>query len=185
MVSRDYKRNKSRREPFSGWTGLLIGLLIGLGVGFAFYFFEPRTVPAPVDAPPADVVPASARDAEAADDAEQYDFYKVLPNYEVVVPEREAVVGQDAASAPAKPVDRAGAYALQVGSFRQFEEADRVRAQLALQGIESKVQKVSIDNDTRHRVRIGPITDLKELNRIRERLREAEMDVLVIRIGDQ
>lgn len=185
MVSRDYKRSKTRPESFSGWTGLLIGLLIGLGVGFAFYFFEPRTVPTPVDAPPADVEPASARDAAAGDDAEQYDFYRVLPNYEVVVPEREAVVGRDAAAGPAKPVDRAGAYALQVGSFRRFEEADRVRAQLALQGIESKVQKVSIDNDTRHRVRIGPITDLKELNRIRERLREAEMDVLVIRIGDQ
>ena len=33
-------------------------------------------------------------------------------------------------------------------------------------------------------VRVGPITDLKELNRIRDRLREAEMDVLVIRVGD-
>jgi len=33
-------------------------------------------------------------------------------------------------------------------------------------------------------VRIGPITDLKELNRIRVRLREADMDVLVIRVGD-
>ena len=185
MVSRDYKRNNTRRESFSGWTGLLIGLLIGLGVGFAFYFFEPRTVPAPLDAPPAEVEPASARGSEAADDAQQYDFYNVLPNYEVVVPEREAVIGKDVDSVAAKPVERAGAYALQVGSFRQFEEADRVRAQLALQGIESKVQKVSIDNDTRHRVRIGPITDLKELNRIRERLREAEMDVLVIRIGDQ
>jgi cell division protein FtsN len=184
MVSRDYKRNKARREPFSGWTGLVIGLLVGLGVGFAFYFFEPRMLPGPADAPPADAEPASARESATDDSTEHYDFYKVLPNYEVVVPEREAVVRQDAASAPSAPVQRAGAYALQVGSFRQFEEADRVRAQLALQGIESKVQRVSIDNDTRHRVRIGPITDLKELNRIRDRLREAEMDVLVIRIGD-
>ena len=38
------------------------------------------------------------------------------------------------------------------------EEADRVRAQLALQGIESKVQRVSVDNDTWHRVRVGPVT---------------------------
>ena len=184
MVSRDYKRSTARREPFSGWTGLVIGLLVGLGVGFAFYFFEPRMLPGPADAPAADAEPASARESATDDSTEHYDFYKVLPNYEVVVPEREAVVRQDAASAPSAPVQRAGAYALQVGSFRQFEEADRVRAQLALQGIESKVQRVSIDNDTRHRVRIGPITDLRELNRIRDRLREAEMDVLVIRIGD-
>lgn len=184
MVSRDYKRSKARREPFSGWTGLLIGLLIGLGVGFAFYFFEPRTVPATVDLPPAEVEPASARDTATGDAEEQYDFYKVLPNYEVVVPEREAVVGQDAASAPAKPVERAGAYALQVGSFRQFEEADRVRAQLALQGIESNVQRVAIDADTWHRVRIGPITEPAELERVRTRLKEAEVDFLVVRVGD-
>ena len=82
------------------------------------------------------------------------------------------------------PVARAGSYVLQVGSYRKFEEADRVRAQLALQGIESKVQRVSVDSDTWHRVRIGPISDLKTLDRVRQRLREAEMDVLVIRVGD-
>jgi cell division protein FtsN len=64
------------------------------------------------------------------------------------------------------------------------KEAGRVRSQLALQGIESKVQRVSVDADTWHRVRVGPISDLKELNRVRDRLREAEMDVLVIRVGD-
>jgi len=91
-------------------------------------------------------------------------------------------VRRDAPAAAA--VGRAGSYVLQVGSYRKFEEADRVRAQLALQGIESKVQRVSVDNDTWHRVRVGPITDLPELNRVRSRLKEAEMDVLVIRVGD-
>jgi cell division protein FtsN len=105
----------------------------------------------------------------------------MLPNFEVVVPEREQDVRRDA---PASEVRKEGAYVLQVGSYRDFKEADRVRAQLALQGIESKVQRVSVDNDTWHRVRVGPITDLKELNRVRDRLREAEMDVLVIRVGD-
>jgi hypothetical protein len=59
-----------------------------------------------------------------------------------------------------------------------------VRAQLALQGIESKVQRVSVDNDTWHRVRVGPIVSLDELNRTRTRLRQAEIDALVIRVGD-
>ena len=62
--------------------------------------------------------------------------------------------------------------------------ADRVRAQLALQGVESKVQKVSVDNDTWHRIRIGPISKLDELNRLRTILRKADVDVLVIRVGD-
>lgn len=180
MVSRDYKRSRARREPFSGWTGLVIGLAVGLGVGLALYFFDPRTPPDTAEAPAADAEPASAREA-AAGDPERYDFYEVLPNFEVIVPEREAVLKLEA---PTAPVERAGSYVLQVGSYRKFEEADRVRAQLALQGIESRVQPVSIDNDTMHRVRVGPINDLKELNRVRDRLREAEMDFLVIRAVD-
>ena len=32
MVARDYKRSRSRRESFSGWTGLLIGLVAGLSL---------------------------------------------------------------------------------------------------------------------------------------------------------
>ena len=55
---------------------------------------------------------------------------------------------------------------------------------LALQGVESKVQKVSVDNDTWHRIRIGPISKLDELNRLRTILRKADVDVLVIRVGD-
>ncbi len=182
MVSRDYKRSKVRREPFSGWTGLFIGLVTGLGVGLALYIFDPRTPPAAGEA--LDAQPASIHEPTGAGPAEEYDYPAMLKNSEVIVPESEAVVRRDAPTAPAAPVERAGSYVLQVGSYGKFEDADRVRAQLALQGIVSKVQRVSIDNDTRHRVRVGPITDLKELNRVRERLREAEMDVLVIKVVD-
>lgn len=179
MVSRDYKRSRARREPFSGWTGLLLGFIAGFGVGLALYLFDPRS--APQNGGGTAPEPASARESTGDEPAERYDFYEMLPNFEVVVPEREAAVRRDL---PAAPVEKAGSYVLQAGSYREFNEADRVRAQLALQGIESKVQRVSVDNDTWHRVRIGPITDLKELNRIRDRLREADMDVLVIRVGD-
>lgn len=181
MVARDYKRSKAHRESFSGWTGLLIGAVGGLTIGLALYFLDPRTPTAPSGDAVAEPEPASARESTGEEPADRYDFYEMLPNFEVVVPEREAAVRRDA---PAAPVERAGAYVLQVGSYRQFTEADRIRAQLALQGIESRVQRVSVDNDTWHRVRIGPITDLRELNRIRDRLREADMDLLVIRVGD-
>jgi cell division protein FtsN len=179
MSSRDYKRRRRGSEPFSGWTGLLLGVIAGLAGGVAIYMYMTRRpVPPPAVETPA---PASARETEAPPAPEtRYDFYSMLPNFEVVVPEKDREVKRDA---PTTEVNKEGAYVLQVGSYKDFKEADRVRAQLALQGIESKVQRVSVDNDTWHRVRIGPITDLKELNRIRERLREAEMDVLVIRVA--
>jgi cell division protein FtsN len=179
VVSRDYKRSRARREPFSGWTGLVIGLVAGLGVGLALYFFDPRTPAESAGGKGAE--PASTREARGDEPADRYDFYEMLPNFEVVVPEREAAVPRNL---PAAPVARAGSYVLQVGSYRKFEEADRVRAQLALQGIESKVQRVSVDNDTWHRVRVGPIKNLAEVNKIHDRLREAEMDVLILRVGD-
>jgi len=41
-----------------------------------------------------------------------------------------------------------------------------------------------VDADVWHRVRIGPINNLDELNRVRRQLRAAEVDALVIRVGD-
>jgi cell division protein FtsN len=123
----------------------------------------------------------SAEEEAAEDSGKQFDFYEMLPKFEVVVPEREKVEGSATRVAP---IEKPGAYMLQAGSYRNFADADRVRAQLALQGIESKIQRVSVDNDTWHRVRIGPISDLAELNRTRARLRQADIDALVIKVGE-
>lgn len=176
-VARDYKRSHLRREPLAGWRGVALGAAAGLAVALAVWLLVRGGEEAP--APVADA--ADEAGPVAADPAERYDFYEMLPKFEVVVPEREAALPRGAPPATGEP---AGAYVLQVGSYRNFAEADRVRAQLALQGIRSRVQRVSVDNDTWHRVRVGPITDLDELSRIRDRLREAEMDTLIIRVGD-
>ena len=77
-----------------------------------------------------------------------------------------------------------GLYVLQAGSFSRYEDSDRRRAELALQGIESSIQRVTIDDRTYHRVRIGPIDDLDQLNMLRSRLRAARIDALRIRLGD-
>jgi cell division protein FtsN len=73
---------------------------------------------------------------------------------------------------------------LQAGSFGNADDAERQRANLALLGVESRVQRVSIDDRTFHRVRIGPIDELAELNSVRARLREADVDFLVMRMSD-
>ena len=97
----------------------------------------------------------------------QFDFYEMLPKFEVVIPE------QDGRAAPAtgpRIVEKPGAYILQAGSFRNHADADRVRALIALQGVESKIQKVTIDKDTWHRVRVGPITNLQKLEETRSQI---------------
>lgn len=182
-MSRDYKSSRSRGSGgLSGTAGLLLGLAIGLGVALAVFIYDHRPSAGDSRPEPDQRAALNEREVEAADDSgKQFDFYEMLPKFEVVVPEREKAVPNDARPSA---IERPGAYVLQAGSYRNFADADRVRAQLALQGIESKIQRVSIDRDTWHRVRIGPMQDLAELNRTRERLRQADVETIVIRVGD-
>ena len=188
-MARDYKSKRKPNKGFSGWVGVALGLGFGLAIAAVIYLKDHRldspqaiasiTKPAkkkshPYDAP-------EAGESNPDDPAKSFDFYNGLPKFEMVIPEKEKDVRPDTKSVPET---RKGTYVLQAGSYKNFADADRVRAQLALQGIESKVQKVTVDNDTWHRIRIGPISKLDELNKLRASLRKADVDVLVIRVGD-
>jgi len=185
-MPRDYKTKRNKPAGFSGWIGLACGLGLGLAVAGIVYLKDHR-----LDAPPASaekVIKKRTRSNEppeagesGPEDSKSYAFYEMLPKFEVVVPEKDKDVRPDIKSIPET---RRGTYVLQAGSYKNFADADRVRAKLALQGIESNVQKVTVDNDTWHRIRIGPISKLDDLNRMRQILRKADVDVLVIRVGD-
>ena len=131
---------------------------------------------------------ASPRPADAAErsspapasDEPRFDFYEILPQYEVLVPEEVETVARP--TAPAAPVAAPGSYVLQTGSFRSHADADRMQASLALLGVESRIQKVAIDAGEFHRVRIGPISNLDELNRIRTVLRQAGIESLMMKV---
>ena len=81
-------------------------------------------------------------------------------------------------------MEQPGAYVLQVGSYKNEAEAERVRGQLAKQGIEATVQRVAVDADVWHRERIGPFRDLARLNATRKELRAAGIDIMMLRVGD-
>jgi cell division protein FtsN len=175
----------ARKQEYPGWAWGVWGLAIGLSVAAAVWVSDRR--PQPVD----NTVPRVANnidnnggtavneDVQAESKPSRFEFYDILPLFEVIIPEEDPEV---AADLEAKAVDTPGTYVLQAGSFTTLVDADRRRAQLALQGIESAIQRVTIDDKTYHRVRIGPIDDLDELNMIRSRLRAAKIDVLIIRL---
>lgn len=110
----------------------------------------------------------------------KFDFYQMLPRFEVVVPERE----HGSRPSPAAQIDRPGIYFLQVGSYRDAAVAERIRGEVARLGITATVQRVAVDTDVWHRVRIGPIRDLSLLNRLRRQLQASKLDSLVIRVED-
>ncbi len=184
------RRPSSQKQEYPGWVWMLFGLAIGLSVAFAIYVRDRQPSPPPV----ATRQPASLESAiddngetpvasttEEAPQESRFTFYEMLPNFEVVIPEQEPDV---AADVEPRAIVKPGLYILQAGSFTLYEDADRRRAELALQGIESNIQRVTIDDKTYHRVRIGPTDDLDELNLLRSRLRAAKIDVIRIRLGE-
>jgi len=120
--------------------------------------------------------------------APQFDFYKILPELEVVVPGLEVWSKQKNQQTPKPPeptieLAKGEQFILQAGSFRQYEQADKLKASLALLGVEAEIQKVSVDSDTWHRVRIGPFTDRAELNVVRKRLEDNDINAITLKVS--
>ncbi|MGA7802871.1 MAG: SPOR domain-containing protein [Gammaproteobacteria bacterium] len=110
----------------------------------------------------------------------RFDFYTILPEQEVVVPD------QDITGSPRKgvrQVEQPGKYLLQVGSFQSHKQADELKAKLALLGMEASIQTVTINNNkTWNRVRIGPYTNLGTLNDARARLNAHHIKAILLKL---
>jgi cell division septation protein DedD len=111
----------------------------------------------------------------------QFDFYTILPEKEVVVPEyeiktrtREEHVGK------AKEAH----YILQVGSFKTMKEAEILKTKLASMGMESTIEKQKIGIISWYRVKMGPYTQMPSINTIRGRLRQNGIDVIITETGE-
>jgi len=85
---------------------------------------------------------------------------------------------------PAKPADAAaGSYMLQVASLRTAADAERLKAQLAMQGIQVKVQTVTVNGkDTYHRLQAGPFQGKQAVNDARSQLKTKGMDPIPIKL---
>jgi len=105
----------------------------------------------------------------------------VLPAFEFVVPETAPDIEEDVQP---QAVVEPGVYVLQAGSFSTNTDAERRRAELGMQSIQSHIQRVKVNDKDYYRVYIGPTEDLDELNMHRSRLRAAKIDVLRIRLSD-
>jgi len=185
-MPRDYKNAKRASGKKSGSMNFFVGLGLGLVAALVVHLydkfnFEKSPRAASIEAEPHGKTEKPAPASQRTEPQDQLDFYENLPKFEVVVPEKDKDVRRNT---PGAQVDKPGAYVLQAGSYRNFADADRIKALLALQGVSSKVEKVTIETDTWHRVRIGPIRDLKTLEDTRRKLREAQIDAIVIKVGD-
>jgi cell division protein FtsN len=187
-------RNSRRNEAAPGWVWMLFGLGLGLIVAIGVYLRSPggsdiietRATAAALPtisraAPPAPTQAKEPPQQRAAGGENRFDFYEVLPQFEVVVPDDNGSAAAPVTTRP-RPAAAPGSFLLQAGSFSAAADADRLKANLALLGFESHVQRVTIEDDVFNRVRIGPITDLDTAKRTQRRLRDAGIDALLMKV---
>jgi cell division protein FtsN len=190
----DYKnRAGSRKKKSQGNTScsfwffggaivgaFIVGLLwLKLGTGLGDVAVPGVTQPKPTPSAPKNNAPKPT-----------FEFYTILPEMEVVIPDEELVAPEPSGQSnsarvetPEPALPSGTAYILQMGSFRKYQDADRMKAKLALIGIEAEIQKVSINNrDTFHRVRSGPYRSQRELNNARRLAKENNIATLVIKL---
>ncbi|MBI3898747.1 MAG: SPOR domain-containing protein [Gammaproteobacteria bacterium] len=183
MVARRRPPGTSGKKRVPGWVWLLLGLALGIsgvlitelvikrsgssdGLAGLLTSKKSKHVEQPVTVP---------KKAEPAPTKPKLDFYTVLPEVETVLPDRR--------TKPAKVerTEEGVGYILQAGSFASYEEADQLKAKLALQGIQAQIQKISIEGKGEfHRVRLGPYARVEDLDAAHQQL--AKIGIKAIRL---
>jgi len=180
---------KKHSGGIPAWFWLLGGILIGLGAAVALMLrgYLPELKPG---SPEVDTKTTTKSEAALVEDGNskagkpkkpRYDFFTVLPEMEVVVPEQE--LRQKAKPTPSPTSDaKQESYVLQVGSFRNAADAEQMKAKLALLGSVASVQTVTVNGETWHRVRIGPFNGAREADEKRRMLSDNSIDTLVMKV---
>ncbi|OQW68772.1 MAG: sporulation protein [Proteobacteria bacterium ST_bin12] len=197
-MSKDYKptpkKTSSKGSPF--FTGLLIGLLLGVGLSLGVTMYIkgadspfnnknaapnnseilseklPKQKIASESALPTDENPDESAQNKADN---QFDFYTILPETESTVTEQEV---KDNSLTVKKDN-----YFLQIGAFQNEADADNMKAKLALQGFEAVVQTATIpEKGVWHRVRVGPLSDINQINKIRGELTTGGFNTDLIKV---
>ncbi len=177
-ASRDLKgRQMSNKKPVPGYIWMLAGLAIGLFAAFLVYLDkQPAAEVSFTEAVKQELKKARAQqkiDAQSAtknsgknpqqeptNNKTRFEFYTILSELEVFVPEPEVEPVKTTNKTPATlNTSTAKNYLLQAGSFKSQQDAERLKASLALLGVQSSIQSVNINQDNWHRVRIGPFSN--------------------------
>lgn len=193
-MARDYKSRGNERKPSdrksggsSVWSGILIGLAVGLIAAVAVAYWVGRSNPFDAKDKPAETKPADEKTqdkkststvvdplakATNTPDKPEFDFYKILPSKDNPAPD----AGAGKTSAPDIM------YFVQAGAFPNAEDADNLKARLALMGFEAAIQATDIpDKGTWHRVRLGPYK-LDEANKTKDTLEQNKITASLIKI---
>lgn len=185
------KRNGGRGVP--GWVWLLGGLAGGVVIAAVMLLRNGGDVKQLLPTPDPEARAPAAADEPVAQDAPEprkpkYDFYDVLREREVVIPDAElnaqaAAEAQAAApaDAPAPAPAEAVRYLIQAGAFRSAADAEALKARIALTGEVARVEAAQTAAGTIYRVRLGPYPNAGSLAAAKRALGDHGIEALAIK----
>ena len=152
----------AQKKSSSWWVWVSLFLMLGMFTAFLL-FLDQKIVQnnAPTQPP---------KTAKPVDDKPRIDFYSILPDRVVDIPISEE--DKQAIKNPSINKTAGEAIFLQVGSFQSVNEADSMKAQLALIGLEAKIESAELNKSIWHRVVLGPYSDNGKLSRTKNQLIE-------------
>lgn len=181
------RRQQAKRAPRRLPWLAMVSLVVVVGFGFALYklaLVQPDPDARQVNAKPQPSTSQSETQSTAKPvvkvpepAAEQFHFYDLLPESEVIPQQVEAYK-----STP-KTAKSYSNYLLQAGSFKNPTDADSLKARLLLEGMPNvDVQKaVSAGGAIWYRVRLGPFGSRSKLNKAQDQLVRMRLQPLLIK----
>jgi cell division protein FtsN len=191
MQTRIHRRALPTGQRGSTLIGFIVGLVLGLGIAVAVALYL-TNAPIPfvnkVQRPTENVKPGA--DGKLPDPNKPLYGAPVTPPPppagkddvpKIEAPSETKAAAEQAAKA-AEAADEGTRYVLQAGAFKTAEDADTMRARLAMLGLDARVFPVEQGGATLYRVRLGPYGQLDEVNRTRKLLSDNKIDAQVIRL---
>ena len=191
-MSRDYKSPSKSASGKKGPTlllGLFIGYVLGLvsAIGVWMYIHqapspfiqnEKPEVSTKIKTSENGKQISDSNDSQTEDTNEKprFEFYNMLPGNEEPVTEKQF-------KKAAKQPSLKDKYYLQAGSFQDTEDAENLKAKIAMLGMEAYVQSADLsEKGMWHRVRVGPFTKIDAINKARSSLLQSGIKANLIKV---
>jgi len=187
---------KLQQRIFNQRGGMLLGFVLGLVVGLAIavavaLYISNAPLPFVTKVRPPSTGPAVPADGKLPDPNKSLNLTPPAPPPAATATPLAPAAPAKAEATPATPeaaaakqetLPEGSRFLLQAGAFKSAEDADGMRAQLAMLGLDARIFPIEQGGQTLYRVRLGPYGQLDDVNRVRKLLADNSIEAQVVRL---